>query len=122
MIFLVPPTLWLASWHGPAGIAWVLLLLQTVMFVPAWYFLVRPLCDAKLIEYSIAALKPFMLAVLAVTPAFGIAFQFDGAFVRIVIGLSISAPLYFLLSYLGNRDWIKAMLELAGINAGSTKD
>jgi hypothetical protein len=54
-----------------------------------------------------------MLAALATAPAFLLANEFDGAVLRLMIGVAIAAPLYLLFSYVGNREWVVAMMELA---------
>ena len=74
----------------------------------------RPLCEAKLLEYSTAALRPFVLATLAIAPAFLLANEFEVAVLRLIIGILVSAPLYFAFSYFANREWVVAMMELAG--------
>lgn len=114
LLLIVPPVVWIGSEKGPEGMAWALLFLQIGLFIPAWYFLVRPLCHARLLEYSIAALRPFFLAGLAIAIAYGVASQSESAYFRVIIGVSIAAPLYFSLSYVGNREWVAAMMELAG--------
>ncbi len=113
LLLIVPPVVWIGSKNGPEGMAWALLLLQTGLFIPMWYFLVRPLCQARLLEYSIAALRPFVFSGLALAPAFWFATSFEGNIVRTFIGVAISVPLYLLFSYVGNREWVLAMMELA---------
>ena len=114
LLFVVPPAVWAGSQYGPEGMALALLLMQASLFIPSWYFLVRPLCRAKLVEYSVAALRPFALSGLAVAPAFWIASQVDGHIGRLAIGIALAAPLYAGLSYLINREWLGAMMEVLG--------
>lgn len=112
LMVVVPPVVWLGSQRGPEGMAWALLCVQLACFIPAWYALVRPLCHAGLVEYAMSALKPFMFAWFGVAPAYWVAVQFDGALIRLAIGVAISAPLYVAISYRGNRDWFSAIMEL----------
>ncbi len=95
--------------------AWTLLFLQAGLFIPAWFLLVRPLCKASLLDYSVSALKPFVLAGLSLAPAFWIADQFDGVTLRLSIGIAIAAPFYVLFSMMANKEWITAMIELIGL-------
>ena len=83
-------------------------------FIPAWHVLVRPLCGAGLLEYSIAALRPFVIAGLAVAPAFLGAQHCDGAMARLTAGVAIAVPLYLMISFRFNGDWFGAMMTLAG--------
>ena len=113
LLLIVPPVVWIGSKSGPEGMAWALLLLQTGLFIPAWYFLVRPLCQARLLEYSIAALRPFVFAGLAMLPSFWLAGLFEEAVMRLLVSVIVAVPLYVAFSYIGNREWVVAMLELA---------
>jgi O-antigen/teichoic acid export membrane protein len=117
LLAVLPPVLWLGSQNGPEGMAWALLGLQVALFVPAWFVLVRPLCGARLAEYAVSALKPFVIAAMAVAPAYAAAMHADGALIRLIVGVAISAPLYLAMSYKGNPDWFNAMLELVGRKA-----
>lgn len=120
LLFVVPPVMWVGSLYGPDGLAWALLAFSIVMFIPGWYLLVRPLCHAGLYEYSLAALRPFLLALLSITPAYLLSAQFDVPIVRLTGAVLISVPLYLISSYLGNRDWFSAMIELMGRKVVST--
>ncbi len=114
MLCLVPLVLWLCSHYGHMGLAWALLGLQVVLFVPAWYVLVRPLCKAELIEYSVAALRPFVLAAVAIAPGYLLIVEVSNIYARIVIAVVSAATIYLLLSYRLNREWIVAMLQMGG--------
>jgi len=114
MLFVIPPLLWIGSRHGTQGIAWTLLVFSFVMFVPGWYFLVHRLCQAGLLEYARAALAPLAIALSAILPAYLGATWFEGDFVRLTVGIALAAPLYLAISFLANRQWVRAMLELAG--------
>lgn len=114
VLFVVPPTIWLGSQFGPVGMAYALLILQVIFFVPGWFFLVRPLCRARLGEYSIASFRPFLLSFFAILPAWYMADIVDATLNRMLIGVSMSLPLYIGLSFAFNRKWLAAMLELAG--------
>ncbi len=114
LMLIIPAFMWLGAQYGPEGMAWMLLAMMIVLFVPAWFVLVRPLCSASLAEYSAVALRPFILAALAVASGYFAADQFDGALSRLAVAILISAPLYVALSFIWNREWVTAMLELAG--------
>ncbi|MCX7161724.1 MAG: MOP flippase family protein [Rhodocyclales bacterium] len=111
---IVLPAIWMGSLDGPLGMARALLGMQLLFFIPAWHVLVRPLCGAGLLEYSIAALRPFVIAGLAVAPAFLGAQHCDGAMARLTAGVAIAVPLYLMISFRFNGDWFGAMMTLAG--------
>jgi O-antigen/teichoic acid export membrane protein len=116
---IVLPVIWLGSLDGPLGMARALLGIQLLFFIPAWHVLVRPLCQASLLEYSIAALRPFVLAGFAVAPAFFCAQYCDGAMIRLIVGVAIAVPLYLMISFRCNRDWFGSMMTLAGLSPRS---
>lgn len=117
LLLVVPPGLWIGSSYGPEGIAWALFLMQVLLFAPGWYVLVRPLCRVAFGAYSISALRAFVIALFAISPAYIIATPVEGALLRLALGLSIGAIFYLTFSYLWNRSWFDSMLELAGIRS-----
>lgn len=114
MLFIVLPILWVGSHFGAEGLAWALLGLSFVMFIPGWYILVRPLCHASLFEYSSAALKPMLIAGVAVASAYFFSSHIESSPLRLTVGIALAAPLYWGISCKVNRDWTDAMLRLAG--------
>lgn len=112
LLILVGPMLWIGSHFGAEGIALALLSLLIVLFVPAWLFLVRPMCSPSFTQYSGAVLTPMLIAFFAILPGYVAAQGFHGSLVRIAVGGVVAAPLYLVLSYLGNRQWLASMLEL----------
>lgn len=113
LLFLVPPVLWLGSQFGALGLAWALLGLTVLMFVPGWFVLVRPLCHIKLWDYSVSALRPLLIAVASIAPAYFLTVQIDNVYLHVTTVVAISAPFYLALSYLFNREWLVAMKQLA---------
>lgn len=114
LLLTVPSVMWVGSQFGPVGLAWALLGFSIFMYIPSWYFLVQALCQAGIYEYSVAVLRPFMLALISMVPAYLVAAQLDGAIVRLIVAVMISASLYLAISYKANREWFAAMMELLG--------
>lgn len=114
LLLIYPPLLWLGSQYGPEGMASAMLGLMGVLFVPGWIFLVRPICEVRLVEYCVAALKPFVLAGIVIAPAYALAGLFDGPVPRLITGVGVAAPSYLAISWMVNREWVQALLELAG--------
>jgi len=112
MLCLVPPVLWAGSQYGILGLAWAQLGFAVVIFIPGWYVLVHPLCKAGLLEYSVAALVPLLVAVAAISPAYFITMQIANVYLHMSVAVLISGTLYLVLSYLLNREWLLAMLHL----------
>jgi PST family polysaccharide transporter/teichuronic acid exporter/lipopolysaccharide exporter len=89
------------------------------LFVPGWFVLVRPLCKAGLREYTLAALRPMVLATVAIAPGYFLAQLMNGVTARLLIGAVVAVPLYLWLSHMLNREWIAAMLQLVGRGRGA---
>ncbi len=114
LLLIAPPLVYLGSLYGPGGLAWMLLALGVLVYIPAWWFLIRPLCQAGIYEYSVASLRPFLLALASVIPAYWAAAQLNGAFGRLAASGMISIIFYLALSRMFNREWVTAMGELVG--------
>jgi O-antigen/teichoic acid export membrane protein len=114
LLMIVPPVVWFGSLNGPQGISLALLFLSVILFIPGWFILVKPLCNANLIEYSLAALRPLLISVLVIFPSFLLASNVDGTIYRLMVGFLIAGPIYLLLSYWLNRAWILSVIELLG--------
>ena len=115
LLFITPPLVWLgATYFGAEGIAYALLGLNVIIYIPGWLVLVRPLCRASLLEYSIASLRPVVIAVVALAPASMVVQPLETSLVRLVVGVLLGLFFYLLFSYLGNPQWVRSMMELLG--------
>lgn len=111
---VVPATLWLGAQWGTLGMAWALLVLQLMLFVPAWYFLIRPLCPLSLKDYAIVSFKPPAIAVVAVGGAFLLTRTITIAPIYLLaIEVIFSGIFYLFLTKYTNRDFIDGMTRIA---------
>jgi lipopolysaccharide exporter len=122
MLMVLPPALWAGSGFGTQGLAWTLLASSIVMFIPGWYVLVWSQCKAGLWEYCLATLKPILLAVVAIGAGYFAGIAAKDSYLRLGIAIIASVPLYLWLSYLLNREWVAAMLQLGGWNSTPIMD
>lgn len=113
MLCVATPVLWTGSHYGTQGLAWSLLGLTVVTFIPGWYVLVRPLCKAGLLEYSNAALRPLLIAVMAIAPVYFLTQPITNVYLHMSVAIFIATPLYLGLSSILNREWVSAMMQLA---------
>lgn len=111
-LFIVPPLLWVGSKWGVLGLAWALVAHAALMFIPGWFFLVRPLCQASLPSYTLAALRPAVLAVAAVIPAIWVTRTLADHFLVLLLAALVAAPVYVVLNLAFNREWLLAMRQL----------
>lgn len=112
IFFVVPPVVWLGSLWGASGLALSSLGLMVAIFIPNWYFLVRPLCGAGFREYSQQFLSPLFASVAAATVAFAAAHWFSGDIVRLCVGALVGGLVYVGLSSRINREWFVPMQAL----------
>jgi PST family polysaccharide transporter/teichuronic acid exporter/lipopolysaccharide exporter len=81
--------------------------------MPGWYVLVRPLCKAGLLEYSNAALRPLLIAVMAIAPAYFLTQPITNVYLHMSVATFIATLLYLGLSSILNREWVSAIMQLA---------
>lgn len=112
------PFLWVGASFGPEGVAVAMLAMAIFALIPCWYLLVRPLCHASLGEFSLTAIRPFVLATVAVVLGDAVASHAESAVGRVTVGGCSAAIAYFALSYRANREWFDSLLELADWRRG----
>ncbi|MES1192555.1 MAG: MOP flippase family protein [Steroidobacter sp.] len=115
-LFAIPPILWLASFYGAVMLAWSLLLLEILMFIPGWYWLVRPLCNASLIEFSWVALRPLLISGVCVGMSYAASTYFNDVIIRMIFGMVLASIFYVAISVKVNRQWVVALMTLLGMN------
>lgn len=111
-LVVFPPTIWVSSQFGAAGIAMGMTTLAIVGYWPNWYFLVRPLCGARLGEYSLQMAVPLVLSLIACATGLLAASLFGGNVSRLIVGTLSGALVYLAASTKYNKEWLFAMNEL----------
>jgi lipopolysaccharide exporter len=112
MLFVVPPTLWLASNWGIAAMAFAQGSLMAILMVPGWYLLVRPNCGAGGKEYIKSMFCPLIAATLALALAYVAVVSLDSPPMRLAGAALVAVPAYVALSYVFNREWVVTMRQL----------
>lgn len=112
LLFIIPPAILWGSMFGAMGMAWAMFGVLILIYIPAWYILVRPLCQLTLSEYFSVTIKPFLIAVSAFIPAYFLAIQVDNSIIRLSVGLISALCIYTALSLITNREWIATLWEL----------
>jgi O-antigen/teichoic acid export membrane protein len=111
LVAIVPP-LWLAAVSGLPALAWTMFVMQAVIYVLAWRFLILPACGASFIEYNRQLAPPFLVTIMAAALTY-FATQPLPATIRMPVGAMLLATLYLLFSWKFNAVWLRAMIELA---------
>jgi len=113
MLVVIPPVLWAAASFGTIAMAIALLSIQLTSFVPGWAVLIRPLCGATLKEYAGSMLRPLVASAIAAAVGSALCSQMDPSLARLVCGVVFGGIAYLLASWMLNRDWLLAMMQLA---------
>lgn len=115
LFFVTVPLLWLAArFGGMSALAWTMLVWQVAVYVLLWRFLIRPACDVHFSTYNASMLPPLLCTALASALAHGAGSVLPVS-LQLPIGSLVLAVAYLLLSWLYNRQWIEAMMELLRI-------
>jgi O-antigen/teichoic acid export membrane protein len=112
LFFITPPTIWFASQWGSMGVALALLGVQVILYIPGWFFLVRPLCGATLWEYTLNLIIPLAASIIASVVAYLSVSLISDAVIRLMIGGVTGGIGYIFISMWINKEWAKSMKEL----------
>ncbi len=106
------------------GLSIGMLATQLIIFIPAWRYLVYPICGAKLNEYFSQLIPPFVAAVTSCLIAwlFINKMSIENSFLRICYSAIVFGLFYMLMSMAINRPWIFAMKKFFNIFNGETND
>ncbi|HEY9052262.1 MAG TPA: MOP flippase family protein [Gammaproteobacteria bacterium] len=111
LLLVIGPAIWAGSQFGVQGIAFAMTALMACLYLPTWYFLVRPSCGPSLVEYTMPLFAPLTLSILAGIASHSIVAVLDHSMTRLLIGLALGGLIYVGLSWRFNRDWVNAMME-----------
>lgn len=114
LTFVLSPILWMGASYGPEGLAWSLIIFSVTMYIPSWYILVRPLCNATLKEYTVVSFRPLFISIVSIAPAYYLTISIDNSLLRILCAGAIATPCYAFISYKLNREWFNSILEFIG--------
>jgi len=115
LLFFIPPALWFGAGYGINGLAFSLLAMQAILFIPAWYFLVKPCCQVSLGEYVKQIAVPFFVCILSFLFSFTLSNQIHNPIFNLLIGMMSAGILYVAVSFFVNKPWIVAMMGLVAV-------
>jgi lipopolysaccharide exporter len=113
-LILLLPTVYAASRVGVQAIAVSMLVFVALLYLPNWWFLVRPLCGATLREYTQAVWVPLAISAVAGISAYAAVIPIALPLGRLVLGTGVGVIVYLAVSYRCNRQWFAALVELTG--------
>ena len=106
LFFIIIVVIYMGSSFGLKGIAWSLLLLQVVLSVLSWYFLVNRLCSAGFLEYYKQILNPLFLATISGAIGYSGLIITDNYLLQITSVSVIGLIVYVILSMYFNRGFV----------------
>lgn len=113
LLLLLPPLYWLAvNEYGLIGLALAMVFIQIALLLPAWRLLVLPSTGIGLGEFLRQIAVPLWLALAAGVMAWLSAHSLNHGTVRLLVGGITGGVTYLALSWLFNRMWATAVLEL----------
>ncbi len=113
LLLILPLLYWAAiGINGIMGLAVALVVLQIILVLPSWYFLVRPCCGAGAREFMVQLGAPLIISSIAGTASWmGTCELPHGAF-RLVLGCAIGGVTYVFLSFHFNRRWFDTIRRI----------
>lgn len=117
LFFYVPMVIYLASQRGIETLSWGLVVIMVSLIAPMWYFLIKPLIQAKFWEFHQQIMIPTVIAIitgLVVELTLKIMTELSLIMILIVVGGIISF-LVLLLNYIFNKDLLLFLQRTIGI-------
>ena len=111
-VVIIFPLLWVAAHFGVRGLAVGQATWMAAVLIPAWYFLIRPHCDAGLGEYLMSLLAPLSAALFAVVAGYFAVSHLTVPIWRMMGMAAVVLPAYLAASAVVNRSWLVAMQQL----------
>jgi O-antigen/teichoic acid export membrane protein len=99
-------------------LALIMLALIAGQILPAWYLLVRRLCDLTFSKYILAIMRPVILASLANLAAYMASNTIENTFVNLASGSVISMAIYVVGSWFLREEWLLIIVSRLGLVGG----
>ena len=112
LFFIIPLAILLGSFYGLIGITWALLLLQVLLVLPNYLFLVKKIIVVSWKEYFLVFFQPLLLAIMASLLPFYLMNYFHPPIFQIVISLIIGGSIYLILSHHFNKKVVASFKKL----------
>ena len=114
LFFYVPLGIAIGSYFGVMGVSWSLLIVMVSLVIPNWYFLVRPSCHARFVEYHKQILHPFLISALTIIIASVVLTMVSGVVTRILVSGTVVLTIVISLNMWWNKQMINDLSRLGG--------
>lgn len=112
ILFFMPLFIYYSSNWGVIGISWGLVIFASLLMLPNWYLLIRPLCFADFLEYFKAILIPLFIVIISTIPIIIISFIYGLNYLNISILFIVQIGVYIILQYFFNKRLFKFFYNL----------
>jgi O-antigen/teichoic acid export membrane protein len=112
LLFLIPVATYISSFWRIEGVCYGQLIIQLLLTVPEWHFMVNRLCQAGFLEYYSQIVKPMALALGAAVSAFLLTAWFSAVEIHLAVALVVFGLVYWGLSKRYNPAFLKIMWEM----------
>jgi O-antigen/teichoic acid export membrane protein len=109
--FFVTLSIYYGSAWGPIGVSWALVISCVPLMIANWYFLVRNLCGASLIEYHKEILIPAFISLLTGFLVYASVYFIEYIWLRLLVGSLAGSVFVVGLNYLMNRKFLTELKE-----------
>jgi len=109
LLLFIPLSVYLGSWYGLTGVASALLILQLILLFAHWYFLLKKGASIKGVQFFRSLLVPLIIGCIAYGCAYFMSQFIDNEIMTLIVGLSVGAITYLLISLKYNDELIKVL-------------
>ena len=109
MFVIFPISIYIGSIWLLEGIIYSLVLLMLFTIIPMWYFLIKPLCNATLLEYLAPLLSSFIISFATAMISSCTLKYFDSYFIQIIISFLTFFILYLIMNFYFNKEIIREL-------------
>lgn len=112
LFFYVPLGVYISSQWGLIGVSWGLVFIMVSLMIPNWYFLVRPLCGARFLEYHWQMIKPIMISAILILIGYWMSGYFENIYVKVWMVSLLGAVIVILWNIFFNKELVNALIGI----------
>lgn len=111
VLFFLPAALWLGLQYGVMEMAWSMVIMMALLFVPGWAILVKPNCGVGLWRYMEQIFRPSLCAATSGLLAWLVVLSVSSDLLKLVFGLITGFLVYVFMSFKFNKDFIELIVN-----------
>jgi lipopolysaccharide exporter len=100
--------------YGAVGLAISMLILQLLIFILLWRFLIHPLSGIRLVVYANQFVRPVLISAISAWFANSLVFYLESDFIKLTAGSILMGVFYLLLSLKYNKGCVDMISSVIG--------